>query len=143
MVYTTANRAKVFNEGQKSVLGKSEDGVPLDFVLQVGDVTKTLLSVRKIKQAGNIISTKLWSDMANFDGSKYASKQGPQYPLQLWPGQDKLVVDTYDTEKQKLVKTEEQQEDDDNSQISIQTVKISGASYIHVCILRKAQTIKI
>ena len=45
----------VLNKGQQNFSGTTEDGLPIDMGIQITDVCKTLFSVRKIKEAGNIV----------------------------------------------------------------------------------------
>jgi hypothetical protein len=53
--YTVADGRTVPNKGQQNFSGTTEDGLPIDMGIQITDVCKTLFSVRKIKEAGNIV----------------------------------------------------------------------------------------
>jgi hypothetical protein len=53
--YTVADGRTVLNKGQQNFSGTTEDGLPIDMGIQITDVCKTLFSVRKIKEAGNIV----------------------------------------------------------------------------------------
>jgi hypothetical protein len=55
MKYTVADGRTVLNRGQQKFCGTTEDGLPIDMGIQITDVCKTLFSVRKIKEAGNIV----------------------------------------------------------------------------------------
>jgi hypothetical protein len=55
MKYTVADGRTVPNRGQQRFAGTTEDGLPIDMGIQITDVCKTLFSVRKIKEAGNIV----------------------------------------------------------------------------------------
>jgi len=55
MKYTVADGRTVLNRGQQKFSGTTEDGLPIDMGIQITDVCKTLFSVRKIKEAGNIV----------------------------------------------------------------------------------------
>jgi hypothetical protein len=55
MKYTVADGRTVPNRGQQKFCGTTEDGLPIDMGIQITDVCKTLFSVRKIKEAGNIV----------------------------------------------------------------------------------------
>jgi hypothetical protein len=50
-----ADGRTVLNKGQQNFSGTTEDGLPIDMGIQITDVCKTLFSVRKIKEAGNIV----------------------------------------------------------------------------------------
>ena len=53
--YTVADGSTVLNKGQQKFEGKTNDGLPIDLGMQITDVVKTLFSVSKIKESGNII----------------------------------------------------------------------------------------
>jgi hypothetical protein len=55
MKYTVADGRTVPNRGQQKFCGTTDDGLPIDMGIQITDVCKTLFSVRKIKEAGNIV----------------------------------------------------------------------------------------
>ena len=53
--YTVADGRSVYNEGQKDIKGYTANGNPIELGVQVTDVAKTLFSVKKMKDAGNIV----------------------------------------------------------------------------------------
>ncbi len=53
--YTVADGRTDLNKEQQNFSGTTEDGLPIDMGIQIADVCKTLFSVRKIKEAGNIV----------------------------------------------------------------------------------------
>ena len=53
--YTVANGNNVYNQGQKDVCGFTANGNPIELGFQVTDVAKTLFSVKKMKDSGNIV----------------------------------------------------------------------------------------
>ena len=53
--YTVADGKTIPNRGQKNFKGLTTGGQPMNMGVQVTDVVKTLFSVRRIKEAGNIV----------------------------------------------------------------------------------------
>jgi len=54
MTYTSASKDKIINKGEVDLLAYTDDGLPLRMTMQaVNKLNKTLLSMRRIEQAGN------------------------------------------------------------------------------------------
>jgi len=54
--YTSASQDPIYNKGETDVVAYTEDGLPIRMTLQAVDkLSKTLLSMRKVEQAGNRI----------------------------------------------------------------------------------------
>ncbi len=55
LMYEVANGETVPNKGQKHIRGLTEEEVPISIVAQVCSITKPLLSVKKMCNAGNTV----------------------------------------------------------------------------------------
>ena len=53
--YKVANGRPIYNEGQKDLKGFTANGMPIELGMQITDVAATLFSVKKMKDAGNIV----------------------------------------------------------------------------------------
>jgi len=67
MYYTTADGFPVYNEGERIIEGFSDQGTPVRTPMQVADVSKPLMSVRRMKQAGNLVVFGLSEGLAIID----------------------------------------------------------------------------
>jgi len=51
--YLSASKHKIFNEGETTIKGVNNLGIPAGITMQVADVKSTLGSVRRVCEAGN------------------------------------------------------------------------------------------
>ena len=76
--WTTADGNHVYNEGEKFVEGFTGQGTPTGMPMQIGDVSTTLFSVRRMKEAGNLVVFGLKEELAvvNWKTGKTLCKGG-------------------------------------------------------------------
>ena len=65
--YTGAGGHKIYNEGQRFLEGLTNEGQHMRSKVQVGELTKSLWSVRETKKANNIVAFGLGSTHALYD----------------------------------------------------------------------------
>jgi hypothetical protein len=97
MKYVVADGRTVPNRGQQNFSGTIEDGLPIDLSKQITDVCKTLLSVRKFKEARNIVifGADERDMISNKKGSGSRAKledNGKDYQLSIWMEVPKEVL---------------------------------------------------
>ena len=76
--WTTADGNHVYNEGEKFIEGFTGQGTPTGMLMQIGDVSTTLFSVRRMKEAGNLVVFGLKENLAvvNWKTGKTLCKGG-------------------------------------------------------------------
>ena len=76
--WTTADGNHVYNEGEKFIEGFTGQGTPTCMPMQIGDVSTTLFSVRRMKEAGNLVVFGLKEELAvvNWKTGKTLCKGG-------------------------------------------------------------------
>ena len=85
--YEVANGVRIPNMGQKEFRAETEDGTQKILTAQVCDVSKALLSVKKVVAAGNrVVFEPTQAYIENIQtGQKMAMKQeGGMYTLKMW-----------------------------------------------------------
>jgi hypothetical protein len=85
--YMSASKHKIYNEGEKTIVGQNDMGLPAGMTFQVCDVKGPLGSVRRICEAGNRV---VFDDYESFVENKTTGtrtpieKVGGVYYLNLW-----------------------------------------------------------
>ena len=54
--YIAAIGGKLMNQGEKKLVGESDEGVPMKMIMQVAEVHKLLGSVGKMTETGNVVT---------------------------------------------------------------------------------------
>jgi len=67
MYYTTADGSPVTNEGEKFIEGFSDEGIPMAAPMQIANISRTLWSVRRMKEAGGLVAFGLSENMKIVD----------------------------------------------------------------------------
>ena len=87
LMYEVANGETVPNKGQKHIRGLTDEEVPISIVAQVCNITKPLLSVKKMCNAGNrvVFDNEGCYIQCKTTGRCTAIKdQGGKYLLPIW-----------------------------------------------------------
>ncbi len=76
--WTTADGNHVYNEGENFIEGCTGQGTPTGMPMQVGDVSTTLFSIGRMKEAGNLVVFGLKEELAvvNWKTGKTLCKGG-------------------------------------------------------------------
>jgi hypothetical protein len=101
--YMSASKHKIYNEGEKTIVGQNDMGLPAGMTFQVCDVKGPLGSVRRICEAGNRV---VFDDCDSFVENKTTGtrtpieKVGGVYYLNLWVKKAETcnnILSTHDT----------------------------------------------
>ena len=92
--YAAANGSKIANHGEKMLKGVTGEGLPFSMAVQCAEVTKTLGSVYRLNQGGNVVV------LDGKDSYMVNKKSGKRIPIKEEHGQFAIYIWVRDPERQ-------------------------------------------